>query len=288
MNGVVDEQEKIMCYSSPKFRQLLIFLQQHLAAMKDVNSLKAIVFVKRRYTAKMIFHVLKIFAANKPSFQIKPDFMVGVNSQISGEIEIILQTNLTKGSLERFKRGETNLIVASNVLEEGIDLQMCNLVFMYDLPSSFRSYVQSKGRARMDDSTFVMLVEASNLMGFKSQIIEYLRVSEKLKEFLIGKSINRPEPDEDAVTKEFSNVTIKPYTTKCGAILEAIGAISLLNRYCQTLPVDAFTCCTVLFDFEVADGKFIGRLIMPSQSTIKETIVVSMNRIFCFVTNNFL
>ena len=59
-------------------------------------------------------------------------------------------------ALENFRGGRTNLIVATSVIEEGIDVQATNLVVRFDEPKNLKSYVQSRGRARKEDSKFKM------------------------------------------------------------------------------------------------------------------------------------
>lgn len=56
----------------------------------------------------------------------------------------------------RFDHGEVNVLTASDVIEEGMDIQLCNLVIKFDKPNDFRSYVQSKGRARSKTSQFFL------------------------------------------------------------------------------------------------------------------------------------
>lgn len=51
-----------------------------------------------------------------------------------------------------------NVLITSEVLEEGVDIQTCNYVIRYDTPKNFPSYVQSKGRARSSDSKFIVMV----------------------------------------------------------------------------------------------------------------------------------
>ena len=61
-----------------------------------------------------------------------------------------------------FKTGLTNVVVATDILEEGIDVPKCNIVIMFDGIKTFRSYVQSRGRARMKGSEFIILSHSSN------------------------------------------------------------------------------------------------------------------------------
>lgn len=54
----------------------------------------------------------------------------------------------------RFSSKELNVLIATNVLEEGIDVSACNVVISYDFPIKFASYIQSRGRARNKDSVY--------------------------------------------------------------------------------------------------------------------------------------
>ena len=44
--------------------------------------------------------------------------------------------------LRKFRKRELNLLIATSVLEEGVDVQQCNLVVKFDQPKDYRSYVQ--------------------------------------------------------------------------------------------------------------------------------------------------
>ena len=48
-------------------------------------------------------------------------------------------------SLLKFRVGAMNCLVATAVVEEGLDIQRCNLVVRFDDIETLRSYVQSKG-----------------------------------------------------------------------------------------------------------------------------------------------
>jgi endoribonuclease Dicer len=81
----------------------------------------------------------------------------------------LLRTTL----IVRFVNGKTNVLVASDVLEEGIDIQKCNLVVKFDMPKNYRSYVQSKGRARFQNSKYYILVPLSDWNSFSAKFSTY-------------------------------------------------------------------------------------------------------------------
>jgi endoribonuclease Dicer len=56
---------------------------------------------------------------------------------------------------------QVNLLVATSVGEEGLDIQTCCLVVRFDLPETVSSFIQSRGRARMNKSKYIFLLERS-------------------------------------------------------------------------------------------------------------------------------
>lgn len=184
---IFEDRSKILTNSSPKMQKLLCFLKQYVDSNPD-NKLKALIFVKRRYTAKCIYHIIRRYANAHPKVDIRPDFMVGIHNNMPEAIESILANKCNEQTLERFKRNEINLIVASSVLEEGIDLQACNLVVAYDSPETFRSYVQTKGRARMITSQYVLFTAHSVQVKLMQNIDMWKQVNTILKDVRLNTS----------------------------------------------------------------------------------------------------
>lgn len=54
--------------------------------------------------------------------------------------------------------GKVNVLVATSVLEEEIDVSACNLVICFDLPKNLVQFVQRRGRARQKHSKYIMLM----------------------------------------------------------------------------------------------------------------------------------
>lgn len=57
---------------------------------------------------------------------------------------------------------QLNLLIATKVGEEGLDIQTCCLVIRFDLPETVSSFIQSRGRARMPLSEYAFLVDRSS------------------------------------------------------------------------------------------------------------------------------
>ena len=47
--------------------------------------------------------------------------------------------------------------MATNALEERIDVQSCNLVVCFDPPLNLKSFIQRRGRARQEKSTLAIM-----------------------------------------------------------------------------------------------------------------------------------
>lgn len=54
---------------------------------------------------------------------------------------------------------QVNLLVATSVAEEGLDIRQCNVVIRFDLAKTVLAYIQSRGRARKPGSDYILMVE---------------------------------------------------------------------------------------------------------------------------------
>lgn len=49
--------------------------------------------------------------------------------------------------MKDFRTGSTRVLISTDLLARGIDVQQVNLVINYDLPSNFESYLHRIGRS---------------------------------------------------------------------------------------------------------------------------------------------
>ncbi|KAK8042544.1 dicer-like protein 1 protein [Apiospora phragmitis] len=84
----------------------------------------------------------------------------------TGLVEAGEQLGMTRkeqeAAIRHFRSAELNCLVATNIAEEGLDIPDCNMIVRFDLYNTMIQYIQSKGRARMENSRFYHMLERGN------------------------------------------------------------------------------------------------------------------------------
>ena len=65
-------------------------------------------------------------------------------------------------AINKFKSGEANILLATSVAEEGLDISDCNYVIRYNIMSNEISSVQSRGRVRAEEGKYAILASAGS------------------------------------------------------------------------------------------------------------------------------
>ncbi|KAI8326541.1 hypothetical protein GQ54DRAFT_1762 [Martensiomyces pterosporus] len=123
------------------------------------DELRGIVFTTRRLTAIILVYVISKIT----EFEfVRPDVLLGASqgpkSSMAKPIRAGSAKSANQQALADFAVGKINLLVATQVAEEGVDIQPCNLVIRFEMPKTATSMIQSRGRARKEGSQFVVMV----------------------------------------------------------------------------------------------------------------------------------
>ncbi|XP_013409876.1 LOW QUALITY PROTEIN: endoribonuclease Dicer-like [Lingula anatina] len=242
------------------------------------GALCGIVFVERRHAAFALHKLIEELCNwDTELFFVRSSHITGHSAKSGGVRTKETENQFRKQEeiLRSFRCQEVNLLVATSVVEEGVDVPKCNLVIRFDPPSNYRSYVQSKGRARAKESQFVMIVEHGKLTKFHEDLQTY-RGIEKI---LLGKCNECEDQDEEEHDTATVDNLIPPYmpVKEEGApCVTMSSAIALVNRYCAKLPSDAFTHLTPKWHIEEQGTDpvmYVCTLRLPINSPVKEPCV---------------
>jgi superfamily II DNA/RNA helicase len=151
---------------SPLFKKVLQLLQVHRRAN---TFLRAIIFVQTRRTARKICRALKNASQIYTDLcWLSPTVLLGHNARDEdGHFSMAMQNT----ALREFEQGVTNVLVATSVAEEGLDIAACNFVARLDPPHSAIAFIQARGRARYPDSSYHMLCISDDEIRQVSRIL---------------------------------------------------------------------------------------------------------------------
>ncbi|XP_042895189.1 endoribonuclease Dicer isoform X2 [Parasteatoda tepidariorum] len=210
----------------------------------DSKVLCCLIFVRQRIAAYLLSEWLAKVKENDPDFSfLSPSYIIGHGKNTSGLKNAAMKFQKQEEVLQKFRTKLYNIVVATSVIEEGMDIPKCNLVIRFDRPENFRAYVQSKGRARVNDSHYIMMVKSPEKETFEEIISDYKTV----EELLLMKCHKADQDMEETVLENSIDNLIEPYmpVKQDGYPRVTLStAIALVNRYCAKLPSDTFTRLT--------------------------------------------
>ncbi|CAN8065644.1 unnamed protein product [Agarophyton chilense] len=131
----------------------VLLQQHHYHGLDSGSTFRGIVFVQQRISTHILQHFIQTDA------QLSKMFHVGCLYATSTSASPVLSVSKTQAAstLERFAKGSINVLIATSVAEEGMDIPAANCVIRFDMVHSTVSFVQGRGRARQQNSCFVVL-----------------------------------------------------------------------------------------------------------------------------------
>jgi ERCC4-related helicase len=147
-----------------------------LVAQQGLDT-KGVIFVKERAIVGILSQILSTHPCTTNRFTFATFVGLSTNAKRKVGIHELLDTKSQARSLEAFRIKQRQIIIATDVLEEGIDVAACNLVICFDPPSNLKSFIQRRGRARMELSQFVIMQPCTTK---NSKIVRWAHIEEQM------------------------------------------------------------------------------------------------------------
>ncbi|CAB9528306.1 Endoribonuclease Dicer [Seminavis robusta] len=150
--------------------------------------------------------------------------------------------------LSSLRRGDINVLIATSVVEEGVNVQACSCVVGFDSLKSAKGYIQMKGRARQKCAKFFVFKdpETCPVLSLEDAQMLYVRVHKFIFSIPPTVMTNLPKQLEEmripaklSDCDELWSVELGQYSSKemCGSV-DMNTAKSLVNRYILSVPCD--------------------------------------------------
>ncbi|KAK6786604.1 hypothetical protein RDI58_015129 [Solanum bulbocastanum] len=202
-------------------------LLESLLEYRDQKDLRCIIFVERIITAIVLRSLLN---------ELLPELCGWRTEYTAGHISVVQSQSrkLQNKIVEEFRKGLVNIIVATSILEEGLDVQRCNLVIRFDPSATVCSFIQSRGRARMQNCDFLLMVRSGDDSTL-TRMHNYMASGEIMRQESLRHASIPCSPLDDEL---YDEPCYKVQST--GAIVTLSSSVSLLYLYCSRLPSDGY------------------------------------------------
>nr|XP_009860329.1 endoribonuclease Dicer [Ciona intestinalis] len=239
-----------------------------------INTLCGIVFVEERYVAMMLQRLLRELSKEDKNLKhvSSSHLTPGVEGERRGVDPASMDQSKQEEVLRKFRSHESNLLICTGDLEDCAYMPKCNLIMRFDVPKSYRSYAESKSRARAQTSAYVMLVRETE----KSHFMEKLQEYKKIEKVLLGPDWSLNEVYDNNEDDDIEEM-IPPYILNRNTQVNMKNAVRIVNRYCNRLPSDPFTHlsprCEVVEVLNDGDSPmFMCILQLPINSHVREPV----------------
>lgn len=161
------------CSMTPKVQRLLNCLDTEV-----VDGFSGLLFVQTRASVHLLARMLSTHGRIRERLRVGTFVGTSNNDKRKSSISELLGLGDQNESLNDLRSGKKNLIIATSVLEEGIDVSACNVVLCFQKPLNLKSFIQRRGRARNSKSRFIIMVEE----GSRDAVTPWKQLEEEMKQ----------------------------------------------------------------------------------------------------------
>jgi dsRNA-specific ribonuclease/ERCC4-related helicase len=196
------------------------------------TGLRTIIFVEQR---AMVLALAQLLRDSELSNRDKIGTYVGTSTftgRASSLVDLFNSKTQAQDLID-FRDGSKNLMIATNVLEEGIDIPACNRVICFDLPKNLISFIQRRGRARQSDSWYMLFVARDDVrsdparwQALEDKMEEAYMDEDRASNATLSDAVHANDDDDDDASR------IKYNVQSTGALLTLDNARGHLHHFC--------------------------------------------------------
>ncbi|KAL2087844.1 hypothetical protein ACEWY4_016672 [Coilia grayii] len=124
-----------------------------LKMFSEQDEVRGIIFTETRLSAKALHSWIQE-NGKFDDVNVRSSYLIGAGDQSAVKP---MTASEQRDILRKFNSGEINLLIATSVAEEGLDIERCNVVIRYCLVTSEIAMIQARGRGRAEGSSYIVI-----------------------------------------------------------------------------------------------------------------------------------
>lgn len=200
------------------------------------DSFRGILFVRQRISTHIVQHYLSQDIRLRSL--LRSSCLYATSSPATASLKV--SRSASDRALREFASGDANLLISTSVAEEGLDVPGANCVIYLDPIDHAVSYVQGRGRARQENSSFVMLSQHLDRPAS-------LLAQQEREQHALASSFSPANTRADT-SAEIAAQTSRERGARHVLFEELTDSnvLSLLSLYCKKTKVECQECFTIV------------------------------------------
>jgi len=159
------------------------------------------------------------------------------------EEELVHQTKQIRAVIMKLRRRETNVLMATSVVEEGVDVEACQFIIAFDGLTTIKSYIQMKGRARQKNARFHVFVDNA-LEKSQPLSLSNAQTMESVIHNFVAQNQNEVFDELPTISGDCEHESDEEEAMHYGKYVTSMSSVdlasskSLLNRYALSVPLE--------------------------------------------------
>ncbi|GAB7356647.1 hypothetical protein MBLNU459_g7366t2 [Dothideomycetes sp. NU459] len=253
---------------NPELSSKVVVLYRYLSLyFERPSDHRCIVFVDQRVAARLLHRVFERIGGP----HLRSGVLTGSGSGRLDDVQATFRSQVI--TLMKFRKGELNCLFATSVAEEGLDIPDCNLIIRFDICKTMIQYIQSRGRARHKNSTFLHMIEMNN--SSQDRMLQDNRYSEIVMRMFCEKlpADRRLVGNEDLGSMLDLQDSFQSYTVpSTGAKITFGSCLQVLAHFASSLPCEGSDVLAPTYITSNRAGEYVCEVILPESSPIRAMI----------------